>query len=146
MCGREPRVESNSHLSVQVLELVSPEQEFAQLRGRFHQRLQREEIRLTLLSEALGGAKGTSALVVEDIGIFAHRLRGAAMVFEYRRIGDAAKAVELAAATVTLDEDGTRDERLVVSTTQVLAMRLAEQTGSAMRSARDEWPGDTGGE
>jgi hypothetical protein len=139
-------VEPNSHLSIEVLELVSPEQEFAQLRQRFHERLQREEIRLTVLTGALADAKGASAGVVEDIGIFAHRLRGAALVFEYRRIGDAAKAVELATATVTLDEDGTRNERVVMSTMQGLAMRLAEQTGSAMPSARTEWLGDTGGE
>jgi hypothetical protein len=128
-------VEPGSGLPIPVLELVTPEQEFEELRQRFHERLQRERVRLSQLAEALAGGKVDSALVVGDLGMFAHRLRGAALVFEYTGIGDAAKAVELAAGAALLRNKVRRDLRQVVATMQVLAMKLTEETTGRALSA-----------
>jgi hypothetical protein len=128
-------VEPGSGLPIRVLELVTPEQEFEELRQRFHERLQRERVRLSQLAEALAGGKVDSALVVGDLGMFAHRLRGAALVFEYTGIGDAAKAVELAAGAALLRNKVRRDLRQVVATMQVLAMKLTEETTGRALSA-----------
>jgi hypothetical protein len=117
-------MEPNSAVPIQ--ELMSPEQEFAQLREQFHVRLQREAARLGQLMAALPGGNVNSVKVLEEIGMFAHRLRGAALVFEYRAIGDAAKALELAVAP---DPHGQRADWLIVSTMQALATELAEETG-----------------
>jgi hypothetical protein len=128
-------VEPGSGLPIPVLELVTPEQEFEELRQRFHERLQRERVRLSQLAEALAGGKVDSALVVGDLGMFAHRLRGAALVFEYTGIGDAAKAVELAEGAALLRNKVRRDLRQVVATMQVLAVKLTEETTGRALSA-----------
>jgi hypothetical protein len=72
-----------------------------------------------------------SSLVFVDIGMFAHRLRGAALVFEFGEIGDAAKALELAAAVAAVDDKEPRECSVAVSAMQALATELAKATGSA---------------
>lgn len=123
---------SDSPLPIGALEPASPEREFEQLRQQFHQRLQREQARLTILTASLQSMQIDLAVVVGDIGMFAHRLRGAALVFEYRRIGDAAKALEVAVDGAAKDGAGNPDSGSIASAMHGLAMTLAEQSaGSA---------------
>ena|ERR1700733_10203840 len=114
-------------LQLQAMEPLSPDEEFEQLRQSFYGRLRREQTLLAALTEALGSANVDSGLVLADIERFAHRLRGAALVFEFGEIGNAAKAVELAAAS---GENGHWDAPSVMSNMQVLATKLAAETGS----------------
>jgi hypothetical protein len=127
-------MEPDSPPPIPASEPVSPEQgEFEQLRQGFHQRLQREQARLTTLTAALQSVHIDLAVVVSDIGVFAHKLRGAALVFEYQGIGAAAKALELAAEGAAQDDDGNPDSRSIVSAMHGLAMELVEQApGSAL--------------
>jgi hypothetical protein len=120
------------------LELVSPEQEFERLRGGFHERLRKELARLRVLNEALQSANVNFALLAGEIGMFAHRLCGAALVFEFAAIGAAAKAVEAAADLASLAKNGMAGEALIVSTMRVLAAKLSEEIGSSAIAAPAE--------
>jgi HPt (histidine-containing phosphotransfer) domain-containing protein len=115
----------------QSIEPGVPEEEFEKLRQRFHERLRREQTQLATLAKALGSGNGNSALIFADIEAFAHRLRGAALVFGYGEIGNVAKDLELAAVAAALDENGARNDPSVVSGMQGLSMRLAAQSGSS---------------
>jgi hypothetical protein len=128
-------VEQDRSLPTQALGRTSADQEFAQLRQGFHERLRRELAQLTILTETLQSTHIDLALVVGDIGMFAHRLRGAALVFEFPGIGEAARAVEAAADAAGRDESDTPGERLVVSTMRVLTMKLAEEAGNCAQPA-----------
>jgi hypothetical protein len=117
-------------VQIQAMQPVSPDEEFEKLRQSFYERLRRERTLLAALTEALASANVDSALVLADIERFAHRLRGAALVFEFGGIGNAAKAVELAAAAAAPRENGQWDAPSVMSTMQVLAIKLAAETGT----------------
>jgi HPt (histidine-containing phosphotransfer) domain-containing protein len=115
---------------VQPLETGTPDEQFEQLRQRFHERLRKEQRQLAALTKALGSANVASAPTILDIREFAHRLRGAALVFGFQELGDAAKAVELAAIAASLEASGQRCDQSVVSTMQALAVNLADAIGS----------------
>ena len=72
------------------------ELELAKLKRKFEVRLGDEHKRLIALTVFLERTLLTPSIVYADIHTFAHRLRGAALVFEFREVGDAAKALELA--------------------------------------------------
>jgi Hpt domain len=116
---------------VQPLDTGTPDEQFEKLRRRFHERLRKEQRQLTTLIQALGSANVTSDSTYLDIRAFAHRLRGAALVFGYQGLGDGAKAVELAAVRASRDTQRPRRDPSVVSTMQALAITLAGQIGMA---------------
>jgi len=116
---------------VQPLETGTPDEQFEKLRRRFHERLRKEQRQLATLTKALGSANVTSASIYLDIRAFAHRLRGAALVFGFQGLGDGAKAVELAVLKASRDTVGQRRDPSVVSTMQALAIKLAGQIGMA---------------
>jgi Hpt domain len=122
-------VNQGTPAQIQTMQPNSPDEEFEKLRRKFQARLRREQTLLTTLTRALGNARIDSALALADIGAFAHRLHGAALVFGFAGIGNLAKAVELAAAPATPNEPGHKDDPSVESTIQALAMILAEETG-----------------
>jgi hypothetical protein len=105
-----------------------PDEEFEKLRLHFHERLRREQSMLATLTKALANASADSTLIFPDIREFAHRLRGAALVFEFQKIAAAAKAVELAAIAATLDGKCQKKDPWVLSTMQALTMTLAQAT------------------
>jgi hypothetical protein len=113
------------------LETGTPDEQFEKLRRRFHERLRKEQRQLATLTKALGSANVTSASIFLDIRAFAHRLRGAALVFGFQSLGDVAKAVELAAIRASLDTNGQRAAPSMVSTMQALAINLADQIRTA---------------
>jgi hypothetical protein len=105
----------------------SPDEEFAKLRGRFHRRLRKEHTQLTALIQALGGTKERPALIVPSIQAFAHRLRGAALVFEYPELAAKAKTVELSAIASLLRDGNPLYETAVVSAMNQLGSRLSHE-------------------
>lgn len=104
---------------------ASVDEEFRQLRQCFHVRLRSEQALLATLMGALESGSIASPVLVTSIRDFAHRLRGAALVFEYREIGDDAKAVELAAIAVALDANAQGNDPALVSALNALNARLA---------------------
>jgi Hpt domain len=108
----------------------TPEEEFEKLRQRFGQRLRREQARLAELTEDLGRTNCDSISIFEDIRAFAHRLRGAALVFGFKRIGNGAKAVELAVTAASLDLGGQRFDLSVASTMEALASSFVDEIGA----------------
>jgi HPt (histidine-containing phosphotransfer) domain-containing protein len=119
----------------------TPEEEFEKLRQHFHQRLRKEQAQLVVLAEALRRANSaTAAAVFVDIRSFAHRLRGAALVFGYQAVGEGAKAVELAAIAVSLNLSGRQLDLSVVSTMQALAINLVEEIGPGLPGANAAGP------
>jgi HPt (histidine-containing phosphotransfer) domain-containing protein len=116
---------------VQPLETETPDEQFEKLRRRFHERLRKEQSQLTTLTKALGSASASPAAIFSDIQAFAHRLRGAALVFGYPGLGKGAKAVELAVTRASRDAKSRRPDPSVVATMQALAINLAHQIGTA---------------
>jgi HPt (histidine-containing phosphotransfer) domain-containing protein len=76
----------------------TPSREFEKLRSAFQLRLVRERANLENLAAALTRADGGSALAFEQLRFSAHRLHGAAAVFETFEVADAASALENASA------------------------------------------------
>jgi len=76
----------------------APSRQFEQLRDAFHLRLRRERANLEKLAAALTRADGGSALAFEKLRFSAHRLHGAAAVFEAFEVAEAASALEAASA------------------------------------------------
>jgi HPt (histidine-containing phosphotransfer) domain-containing protein len=115
---------------LQPVEIGAPEEEFEKLRQRFQERLRKEKRHLAALTKALGSNTFAPTSILFDLREFAHRLRGAALVFGFQDVGDAAKAVELAATAATLGANSHRPDPSVVSTTQALARLLADEIGT----------------
>ena len=105
----------------QGVQAASPEAEFEVVRQSFKVRLLSEQARLEALVQELGAAGDEIATVLVDIGTFAHRLRGAAAVFDLPELSSAAKALELAA---TSDETGRNCDPSLCSKLKVLTDML----------------------
>ena len=73
--------------------------EFDRIRVTFYARLRCDRMRLTTLASALAQADGHPAGVFKALQGLAHRIRGAAAVFEATELGGAAYALEQAATT-----------------------------------------------
>jgi HPt (histidine-containing phosphotransfer) domain-containing protein len=71
--------------------------ELEHYRAALHDRLRRDRVRLTTLSATLARAEQDAACSFEEIRAFAHRLGGAAAVFEADEITAAAHSLEQAA-------------------------------------------------
>jgi HPt (histidine-containing phosphotransfer) domain-containing protein len=68
------------------------------LRRIFHTRLQSERVQLTRLATALTQTELTPPGAFEELRVCAHRMRGAAAMFNYLDVAAAAKALEQVAA------------------------------------------------
>jgi HPt (histidine-containing phosphotransfer) domain-containing protein len=97
---------------------------FEDVRLTFLIRLHSEETRLELLCAALEVARGDRISALVDLEMFAHRLRGAAAVFDLPEIRDAAKGLELTAATAATS-NAPADEPQVQEAVRTLAARLS---------------------
>jgi HPt (histidine-containing phosphotransfer) domain-containing protein len=104
--------------------LVAPNEAFEKLRLSFHERLLSEQARLATLAGALGIAEVDCSVVFRDIATFAHRLRGAALIFEYREIAEVAKTLELAAAAAALDKQDQRSKPPIMAMVRALELKL----------------------
>ncbi|MEJ0006963.1 MAG: Hpt domain-containing protein [Steroidobacteraceae bacterium] len=117
-------------------------EEFEVLRQRFRQRLHKEQSRLAALTKTLYSSAHVPASSLLDIHAFAHRLRGAALVFGFQDIGDAAKALELAASAAALGANGQPPDPLVLVTAHALAQFLNDEIsgGTASTPAQSTAP------
>ena len=106
----------------------SPEEELAALRAQFKLRLTAERARVGVLTGMLSGTVLDFALVFGDISMFAHRLRGAALVFEFLEIGNAAKELELATALTVPEDQLPAHRATVLGLLQDLFVKLTEAT------------------
>jgi hypothetical protein len=120
-------MKQNEPRQLETLETGTPDEQFEKLRRHFYDRLRKEQRRLATLTKAQGSANMASASTYLDIREFAHRLRGAALVFGFQGLGDGAKAVELAAIAASLNTNGQRCDPSVVATMQALAISLADE-------------------
>jgi hypothetical protein len=77
-----------------------PEDDFDVLRNAFTARLQNERVHFTALGTALAGRDANYDKIFGDLVFRAHRLRGAAEIFEEVDVARAAEALEEAAAAV----------------------------------------------
>jgi Hpt domain len=116
------------------VETGTPEEQFEKLRQRFYVRLRKERSQLAVLTAALESADGTSAAILLNIQAFAHRLRGAALVFGFQGLGDGAKAVERAATTALRDASGRQCRPSVAATMQELAISLTDEIRTGARA------------
>jgi HPt (histidine-containing phosphotransfer) domain-containing protein len=73
--------------------------EFDRIRVTFYARLRGDRMRLTTLAGSLSHAEGDPAGVFKELQGLAHRIRGAAAIFEATDLGAAAYALERAATT-----------------------------------------------
>lgn len=80
----------------------APDERFEELREAFHIRLRSDRVRLTTLAAALARGKEDPARVFENIRLCAHRVRGAAAIFEASEVGVAANALEQAAGSASI--------------------------------------------
>ena len=131
IAGRR-RVNPDRRQQIQPLETGTPDEQFAKLRERFQERLRKEQRQLAALTQALASAKAAPAPIFLDIRAFAHRLRGAALVFGFQSLGDGAKAVELAAIAAALDANRQASDPSLVFAMQALALSLADETGDCV--------------
>jgi len=97
---------------------------FEELSRTFYLRLRSDRVRLTILSATLAQVSGDPTCAFEDIRLFAHRLRGAAMIFEVTDIGNAAHELEQAAGAASLERADNADPR-VWAALEALVNRLA---------------------
>jgi len=122
---------------------AAPDDPLETLRSAFHFRLRSDRLQLTTLAAALARADGDTACIHEDIRLFAHRLRGAAAIFEATDIGTAAHALEQAASCVLT---APVDDSCVWTALRRLADRLAatsDKQASLPSAATDRCDGDT---
>jgi len=109
--------------------LNSSDDAFEEVRQSFLTRLHGEQARLLVLTDALGSGKGNAALVLGDLEIFAHRLRGAAAVFDAGALSEDAKSLELAVAAASIAPVRVNDT-FVWASLRTLSSRLASMNGT----------------
>ena len=119
---------------------AAPEITFEDVRESFLIRLHHEESRLAALRVALETAHLDTVSSFIDLEIFAHRLRGAAAVFDLPEIRDAAKALELAAAAAAI-AGASIAEPMVHDTIRDLSQRLARVNGFIRTASDPAMPG-----
>jgi HPt (histidine-containing phosphotransfer) domain-containing protein len=99
------------------------------VRQSFYARLHDEKARLSVLVTALESCEAESVTGFQQLETFAHRLRGAAAVFDAFELCEAAKALELAAAAASAGRVPCSDVS-VRRALHLLTNRLASLTGS----------------
>jgi HPt (histidine-containing phosphotransfer) domain-containing protein len=72
--------------------------EIKELKLLFQRRLQDDLLKLRSLASRFASADAAPATVLEEIRFFAHRLQGAAAIFEAQELARSAQALEAAAA------------------------------------------------
>ncbi|MDB6009160.1 MAG: hypothetical protein JWL65_1410 [Gammaproteobacteria bacterium] len=78
--------------------MTPPNEEIKELKLLFERRLQDDLLRLGSLAARFASVDAAPATVLEEIRFFAHRLHGAAAIFEAHELARSAQALEAAAA------------------------------------------------
>lgn len=118
---------------------------FEELRAAFHARLRGDAVALTVFAAALACADANPAPIFEDIRLFAHRVRGAAALFDAPDLGVLAEALEQAAISAK-NARAENSDASVWTALEALAERLAAVNGTAVppvpaapRRYRNHW-------
>lgn len=122
-----PRIE-HSHSAARMS--VATNAAYEEVRQSFLIRLHSEQTRLAALEAALGTAGSDPVSAFMNLKSFAHRLRGAAAVFDFPGLRDDSLVLELAAADAALHVSP-NSERHVLIAMRMLTMRLARLNGGA---------------
>jgi chemotaxis protein histidine kinase CheA len=108
-------------------------EEIKELGLLFQRRLQDDLLTLESLAARFAQADATPASVLEEIRCFAHRLRGAAAIFEAHELARAAQALE-AAATLAVSDGASNTPHsmssILHSLRGQLALRIDNQSGA----------------
>jgi hypothetical protein len=113
--------------------------EFDRIRATFYARLRCDRMRLTTLATSLSRIEGHPAGVFKALQGLAHRIRGAAAVFEEPELGGAAYALEQA-TTAACDKRSDHSDGPVWSALEELIELLAMACGGALATAADFKP------
>jgi HPt (histidine-containing phosphotransfer) domain-containing protein len=113
--------------------------EFDRIRVTFYARLRCDRMRLTTLASSLSRVEGHPAGVFKALQGLAHRIRGAAAVFEASELGGAAYALEQA-ATTAYDKRSDRSDGPVWSALEELVEQLALSCGGGLAATVDFKP------
>jgi HPt (histidine-containing phosphotransfer) domain-containing protein len=79
------------------------------LRRKFHRRLQSERVELAVLATALSQVGDEPSKAFENLRLCAHRMHGAAAVFEYLEVAAAAGSLERASEAASTAQAGNFD-------------------------------------
>lgn len=101
---------------------------FEEVRQSFLIRLHSEQTRLAALETALGLAGSDPVSAFRQLEAFAHRLRGAAAVFDLPRLREDSRELELAAADAALRASPISDPH-VLTAMRMLSIRLTRLNG-----------------
>jgi HPt (histidine-containing phosphotransfer) domain-containing protein len=113
--------------------------EFDRIRATFYARLRCDRMRLTTLATSLSRVEGHPAGVFKALQGLAHRIRGAAAIFEASELGGAAYALEQA-ATAACDKRSDHSDGPVWSALEELVELLAMSCGGGLATAVDFKP------
>ena len=111
-----------------------PDDPFKELRAAFNVRLGSDAVRLAVLAATLARADADPAVIFEDIRLFAHRVRGAAALFEAPDIASVADALEQAAISAA-NAHAENSDASIWSALEALALRLAAVNRKATPAA-----------
>jgi hypothetical protein len=132
-------MKSTEHGKTAALPAAAPDDEFEHLRKTFYVRLRSDRVRLTTLAASLARIEGHPAGVFNALQAVAHRIRGAAAVFEDSELGGAANALERA-ATAACDIGADHADGAVWSALEELVERLAMACPASVITAHDLKP------
>lgn len=113
---------------------MTHETEFESLREAFYARLRNDRARMLTLCAELARAEAYATPVYSDIRMLAHRLGGAAAMFEAPEISQAAVALE-DAALVAIDTHADNVDAAVWTALESLVDMLAASNGSRPQAA-----------
>jgi HPt (histidine-containing phosphotransfer) domain-containing protein len=108
---------------------------FEQLRGAFYTRLRNDRARLATLSAELARTDEDVAPVLEELRVLAHRMCGAAAIFEAPDIGDAANTLEQTLLTA-IDEHADGTDPAVSAALEALVNLLVLANNRSARASR----------
>jgi hypothetical protein len=113
--------------------------EFDRIRTTFYARLRCDRMRLTTLATSLSRIEGHPAGIFKALQGLAHRVRGAAAIFEASELGSAAYALERA-ATAACDKRSDYADGPVWSALEELIELMAMACGGSLATAVDFKP------
>ena len=108
--------------------------EFDRIRAAFYARLRCDRMRLTTLATSLSRTEGHPTGIFKALQGLAHRIRGAAAIFEASDVGNAAYALERA-ATAAYDKCSDHADGPVWSALEELVEAIAMACGGALATA-----------
>src|ERR1700722_8109229 len=136
---QEPAMKSIDHHGKIASTPARMDDEFDRIRVTFYARLRCDRMRLTTLATSLSRVEGHPAGVFKALQGLAHRIRGAAAIFEASELAGAAYALEQA-ATAACDKRSDHSDGPVWSALEELVELLAMACGGALATAADFKP------